>query len=368
MALKNNFRNIIRSYFRSIDLPLFATVVAISLFGVLNMFGIAGWEGPFFEKQFILVLLGIGVIVLFSFFNFRYFKNSSIIVFTLYLVSLALLAFPSFFQSIRGVNSWIVIGNFTLEPSELMKLAFIIVMAKYFSQRHIHIYQFRHIFISGIYYAIPAMMIISQPDLGSAIIFTLIWFGMLVASGINKKQLVLLGTLGLFIAIMGWLFVLKPYQKSRIVSFLDPYRDPRGTGYNLIQSKIAIGNGHIWGNGLGKGSQTNLGFLPEPKNDFVFSAAAEQFGLVGITAILGAISYIVSRILNIGLRSSNNFGKLFSVGMAIFIFSHAFIGAGVNIGLLPVTGIPFPFLSYGGSNLISLMLGMGIIQSIKRYG
>ncbi|OGN03245.1 MAG: hypothetical protein A2657_01200 [Candidatus Yanofskybacteria bacterium RIFCSPHIGHO2_01_FULL_44_110b] len=348
-------------------MPLFATTVAISFFGVINMFGIAGWEGPFFEKQLILVLIGIAVMILFSFFNFRYFKNSSILVFALYIFSLLLLAFPSFFQSIRGVNSWIIIGNFTLEPSELMKLAFIIVMAKYFSQRHIHIHQFRHIFVSGIYYAVPAAMIISQPDLGSAIIFTLIWFGMLIASGINKKQLGILAAVGLCILIIGWVFVLKPYQKSRIISFLDPYGDPKGTGYNLIQSKIAIGNGYIWGEGLGRGSQTNLGFLPEPKNDFVFSAVAEQFGLLGITGILAAIAHIISRILNVGLRAGSNFGKLFSIGMAIFIFAHAFVGAGVNVGLLPVTGIPFPFLSYGGSNLISIMIGLGIIQSIKRY-
>ena len=189
-----------------------------------------------------------------------------------------------------------------------------------------------------------------------------------MAIGISKRHLFLLVILAIVISFGSWMFVLKPYQKDRLLTFVNPSNDPRGSGYNLIQSKIAIGSGYWFGNGLGKGSQATLGFLPESHNDFVFAATAEQFGFVGIGLVMAAILFIIYRILAIGRAVASNFGKIFSIGMAVFIFSHALIGASVNIGLMPVTGIPFPFLSYGGSYLISIMSGLGIVQSIKRYG
>jgi rod shape determining protein RodA len=152
------------------------------------------------------------------------------------------------------------------------------------------------------------------------------------------------------------------------LSFLDPASDPHGSGYNLIQSKIAIGNGHWLGSGWGNGPQTRNGFLPEPYNDFVFAATADQFGLLGVSAVLAAILFVLSRILKIGQRAASNFGKLFTLGLVIFIATHTVIASAVNIGLMPVTGIPFPFLAYGGSSLISFMIAIGIAQSIKRYG
>jgi len=367
MALKKSFRNSIRSYFKEIDFPLFATVVAISLFSVLNMYGIDGF-GSFLTKQIIFVITGLGVMVLFSFFNYRYLKNYSFLVLFLYFVSIALLLLTFYSRSVRGVNAWIVLGQFTFEPAELAKLMLIIIMAKYFSQRHVHVNQFRHVFVSGIYYGIPVLIILVQPDLGSAIIFSLIWLSILVAVGINKKHFFLLVVLAVIVSYGSWIFVLKPYQKDRLLTFVNPGNDPRGSGYNLIQSKIAIGSGYWFGSGLGKGSQTTLGFLPESHNDFVFAAAAEQFGFIGISLVMAAILFIVYRILAIGRAIVSNFGKIFAIGMAVFIFAHALIGASVNIGLMPVTGIPFPFLSYGGSYLISIMSGLGILQSIKRYG
>lgn len=367
MALKRGFRNFTKSYFREIDLPLFATVVAISLFSIMNMYGIDRF-GLFFMKQIIFVLIGLGVMVSFSFFNYRYLKNYSFPVLFLYFASLFLLFLTFYSRSVRGVNAWIVLGQFTFEPAELAKLMLIILMAKYFSQRHVHINEFRHILIPGIYYGIPVLIILAQPDLGSAIIFSLIWISILIAIGINKKHLFLLIVLAIVASIGSWMFVLKPYQKDRLLTFMNPNNDPRGSGYNLIQSKIAIGSGYWFGNGLGKGTQSTLGFLPEPHNDFVFAATAEQFGFIGVGLVMAAILFIVYRILSIGRAVTSNFGKIFSIGMAVFILSHALIGASVNIGLMPVTGIPFPFLSYGGSYFISIMSGLGILQSIKRYG
>ncbi len=368
MALKRSFSSTFNRFTAGMDLPLFFAVLALCVFGLFNLYGIGRADNPYFIKQTIFVIAGSFFMVLCSFFNYRYLKNSSVLVFFFYIGSLILLMVPFFFHSIRGVRSWIVVGGLTFEPAELMKLIVIVLMAKYFSQRHSQINNFRHVLVSGIYSLLPAIIILVQPDLGSALIMVFIWLGMLLAVGIRARHLFVLAVLGLIFATAGWLFALKPYQKVRVLSFLSPTSDPRGSGYNLIQSKIAIGNGHLMGSGWGNGPQTANGFLPEPYNDFVFAATADQFGLVGIGAALAAVMFIIFRVLVIGQRSSSNFGKLFSLGMTIFIATHAIVGAGVNLGLMPVTGLPFPFISYGGSNLISLMGGLGILQSVKRYG
>ena len=366
MAPRRGFSNIIRHYFSGIDVTLFATVVAICLFAVFNLYGIGG-NDTLVARQAIFAGIGIVLMSILSFFNYRYFKNSSSLVLTFYIAAVLFLIMPFFFPSIRGVQSWVIIGGLTFEPAELMKLILIVLMAKYFSQRHTLINDFRHIIISGAYCLIPAAITLVQPDLGSAVIMAIIWLGMLMAAGINARHLFALMVIGLLTTVAAWLFVLKPYQQVRILSFMNPAEDPRGSGYSLIQSKIAIGNGYIFGNGWQNGPQTKNGFLPETYNDFIFAATADQFGLLGLVSVSAAILLIVSRILLIGQRAVSNFGKLFSVGLVIFIATHAVISAAVNVGLMPVTGIPFPFLSYGGSSLISFMMGIGIVQSIKRY-
>src|SRR3989338_7484393 len=305
MALKKSFRNsirqgltkkhLIRALFKEIDLPLFAAVAAVSLFSVLNMYGINGF-GPLFKKQIIFVAIGMAVMISFSFFNYRYLKNYSFPVLFFYFVSLILLLLPFYSRSVRGVNAWIVLGQFTFEPAELAKLMLIVLMAKYFSQRHVHINQFRHVLISGLYYLVPVLIILAQPDLGSAIIFSLIWLSILMAIGISKRHLFLLVILAVVISFGSWMFVLKPYQKDRLMTFINPNNDPRGSGYYLIQSKVAIGSGYWFGKGLGKGSQATLGFLPESHNDFVFAATTEQFGFIGIGLVMSAILFIVYRI------------------------------------------------------------------------
>ena len=366
--MPHSFSKNIRSYSREIDAPLFVAVAVISLSGALNLWGVVGADSLLFKKQLIFIVIGLIVMFALSFFNYRYLKNYSLPVLGFYFVSVFLLLLTFYSQSVRGVNSWIILGGLTFEPVELAKLMLIALMAKYFSQRHVHINDFRHIVVAGIYFSLPFVIIFIQPDLGSSIIFLAIWFGMLMAAGMNKRHLFLLISVGILVGYSAWLFALQPYQKTRITAFLDPYNDPRGSGYNIIQSKIAIGSGYFFGNGFGQGSQSNHGFLPEPHNDFAFAAFTEQFGLVGISAVMAIVLIIISRILYVGSRTISNFGKLFSIGLAVFIGSHVFISAGVNVGLLPVTGLSFPFLSYGGSHLLSLMVGLGILQSIKRYG
>ena len=363
-----NFIRLSRAYFREIDIVLFATIVAVSLFSVINLYGILGPESQFFKRQVTFLLIGFFIMILFSFFNYRYLKNYSLPVLAIYFLSVILLGLTFYSRTVRGTNSWIILGDLTFEPAELVKLALIILMAKYFSQRHVYIHQFKNIIIPGVYLLLPAVVIINQPDLGSAVVLGLIWISMIIAAGIDKKRLLIIVAAILVTACLSWLFVLRPYMKVSIVSFLNPYSDPLGSGYNVIQSKIAIGSGNWFGNGLGKGSQASLGFLPEAHNDFALAAFAEQFGFVGVSVFLGLILVVLYRIINIGAKTTSNFGKLFSIGLAVLIFLHVAVGTAVNMGLLPVTGISTSFLSYGGSHLVSLMAGLGILQSIKRYG
>ncbi|HTP56679.1 MAG TPA: FtsW/RodA/SpoVE family cell cycle protein [Candidatus Paceibacterota bacterium] len=371
MDLRSGFKGIstsARTLFGRIDLPLLIAVALLGAISVLNLYGIGGADHSLFQRQIVLVVLGLVVLVVTSTADYRALKSSRGPVLILYGISIVLLASTLWFAQIRNIRAWIVIGGVQFEPSELAKLALVILMAKYFSQRHVHIKQVRHIVASGIYCAVPAVIVLMQPDLGSAAIIAILWFVMLLSVGINKRHLFLLLTIGVIGSYLAWIWALAPYQKDRILAFIDPYKDPSGYGYHIIQSRTAIGSGGLWGAGLGKGSQATLGFLPEPYNDFAFAALAEQFGLAGVVVVMGLIWVVVWRVLRIGSGTSNNFARLFCVGVATFIGAHVFISASVNIGLLPITGIPFSLLSYGGSHLLSLSVTLGIVQSIARHG
>ena len=371
MELKKNSNSITRavsSYLANTDAPLWGAFLALSAISMLTLFGIGGINSPFFGRHVTTILVSLLVAAGFSSFNYRYLKNYSAPVLAAYFAGIILLLITLLSPSIRGTRAWIVFGGFSLEPSELVKLALIIVMAKYFSQRHTHISLFRHIIASGVYLGIPLAIILAQPDLGSSAVLVAIWLGMLLAAGINKRHLALLLGTGIVVATLAWQFGLAPYQRDRILAFVDPYKDPTGIGYNIIQSKIAIGSGGWFGKGLGEGTQASLGFLPEAYNDFAFAALAEQFGLVGVAVTLTLIIILLMRITSIAQRTENNFAKLCCLGITLFIGTHVFVNASVNLGILPITGLPFSFLSYGGSHWLALGIGIGIVQGIKRYG
>lgn len=370
MAGRSVFRDSKESvarYLRSIDLPLALATVALTVLGLMNLLGVGGADHALFRRQAVFLGLGIGLMVLFSFVNWRYLRNWSLPVMVIYGLAVLLLAATLYFPEIRGIRAWIVLGWFRLEPSELAKLALVILLAKYFSQRHVHIRQLRHVLVSGVYAAIPIGIILLQPDLGSAAILGAVWFAMLLAVGISNRHLFGLIAIAVVGSYVAWVYALAPYQQDRILAFIDPYQDPTGYGYHVIQSQIAIGSGHVFGRGLGEGSQAQLGFLPEPTNDFAFAAFIEQFGFVGLTALLALSGIVVFRILRVGQRATNNFARLFCMGIATVFFSHVLVSSAVNMGLMPITGLPFSFLSYGGSHLLSLMIGIGTVQSMNRY-
>lgn len=360
-------RGIVFRIFGRMDWLLLLAWGILVIFGLVTIAGIGPAARPFLIKQIWFSLLGLLVILSLSLVDYRVFKNYSLPVMAAYLASVFLLVLTLGSSSVRGVNAWISFGFLRLEPSEIAKLALVILLAKYFSQKHVEIHRIRHLVVSGLYVALMVGLVLLQPDLGSAFVFFLIWLAMLLAAGIKRRHLLLILIGTVLVGIVGSTYFLAPYQKNRLISFLNPYLDPQGEGYSIIQSKTAIGSGGLWGNGFGKGTQSRFGFLPEAHTDFIFAAFAEQFGFAGVLACLALLVFLLWRVVTVGFSSRNNFSRLFSLGFATFIFAHTLVNAGMNLGLLPITGIPFPFLSYGGSFSISLAAGMGLIASISRH-
>lgn len=352
------------SHLKKLDWWLVIIVVIIVGLSIASFYDIGPRAADFMKRQAVFLAIGIAVMLAVSFFDYRIFKNFSLASLILYFLAIALLWAALASQEIRGVSSWIIFKNFTFEPSELAKLSLVILLAKYFSQKHVEIYHARHILASAVYAFIPAALTFIQPDLGSVIVLALIWLAMLLFSGIKRNHLLVILMASVVIATISWFAVLKPYQKDRLASFINPYLDPRGSGYNILQAKTAIGSGQWHGIAFDK-KASQRALVPEPYNDFAFANFARKFGLAGIVTLIVLLLVLMFRIGSIAARTDNNFAKLFSLGFLTLIFAHVAINASVNLGLLPITGIPFSFLSYGGSHLVTLMIGLGIIQNIN---
>jgi len=295
------------------------------------------------------------------------FLRRSIVVFWLYIISvLSLLTLFIFGSIFSGAQSWLDFGLFSFQPAEFSKLALIILLAKYFSRRHVEIRNYVHIIISGAYAFILFLLILIQPDFGSALIIFMIWFGMVLVSGLSKKHLLVLISLGAAAFLALWFFVLADYQKDRIRTFLNPLEDIRGAGYNAYQSAVSVGSGQLLGKGVGYGTQSRLSFLPEYQTDFIFAAFAEEWGFVGVIILFICYAFLIFRIIFISYRGSSNFEVLFGLGVAIMFMSHFIVHVGMNIGVMPITGLTLPFMSYGGTNLLLSFISLGILVSMKK--
>jgi len=355
-------------HFRRLDWILITSVLLLVSFGLLSLYSSSLGRGDFFNFQKQLIFAGMGIILLFllSFLDYRILKNDPYLIFILYIFCVLALGGLFFFApEIRGVKSWYKIGPISIDPIEFTKLVLVILLAKYFTMRHVEMYRIHHILFSGLYVLVPGILIFLQPDLGSVLILIALWVAILIISGIKLRAFLILILSLLLILALGWSFFLKDYQKERITSFIFPQIDPIKAGWSQSQAKIAIGSGGIWGQGFGQGSQTQYGFLPEPQTDFIFSAIAEEFGLVGIAVLLGLFSILIWRIVKIAILATSNFVRLFTFGFAVLLISQIFINIGMNLGILPVIGIPLPLISYGGSSLIATCIGLGIIQGIR---
>ncbi len=354
-------------HLKQLDWILIGAAVLLVTFGLLSIYSSSLGKDDFlnFEKQLIFFGIGIILMFLFSFFDWRIFRESSPLILALYVLSLLGLAGLFFFApEIRGVKSWYRVGPVSIDPIEFAKLVLIIILAKYFSMRHIEMYRFKHILLSGLYVFLPATLIFIQPDLGSVLVLIALWIGVLLISGIKIRHFLILFLCGLLIFALSWTFLLEDYQKERVLSFLSS-EDPLGADWSQNQAKIAIGSGGILGQGIGSGSQTQYGFLPEPQTDFIFSAIAEETGLIGVLALLLLFCVLIWRIAKIAINSKSNFPRLFTTGFTIILISQIFIHIGMNLGLLPIIGLPLPLVSYGGSSLIATFISLGILQSIK---
>ena len=358
---------------KKLDWILIGAIVLLLTIGLLSIASASqARTGAFliFKKQITFAFIGLALLFLFSSIDYRFLRNYPAIILALYAISVILLILLFIFGSrIKGSVSWFRLsspaGSLGFEPVELTKLALIALLSKYFSSRHIDFGLIRHIFISGFYVFVPALLVLLQPDLGSAILLIVIWIGIMLFSGIRMKHLSILLLTFAILGGVSWEFFLKDYQRARILTFISPQKDTLGSGYNVAQSIIAIGSGRFWGKGLGHGSQSQLNFLPEQHTDFIFATIAEEWGFFGISLVLILWGIVFWRLFIIAMNSNTNFARLFIFGFTLLLLTHISINIGMNMGFFPVIGIPLPLLSYGGSNLIITLATFGIVQNIK---
>ncbi len=353
-------------WWRRFDWLLVGALIPLGAAGLVTMNSFTS-ESYFFERQLIWLALGALVLTVASLIDWRFLRRSGIVLGLYGFGCAVLLLLGVVAPTIKGAQSWFNLGAIALQPADFVKLILILVLAKYFSRRHVEIAHIRHIIISGFYAVIPFLLILFQPDFGSAVIIFLIWFGMIIFSGISKRHLFVVIGVGAAAFLVAWLFVFAPYQKARIVSFIHPLADIRGSGYNAFQSTVAVGSGQLVGKGVGYGTQSRLRFLPEYETDFIFAAFAEEWGLIGVVLFFALFGLVVWRIIKASMIAETNFEALFGIGLAIMLVGHFVINVGMNIGLLPVTGLTLPFVSYGGSHLVAEFLGLGMLLGMRRY-
>ena len=349
---------------RNLDYILLISVIILSVLSVFVMYSTDGGEILFHTKNhFVKLAVFFPLMIFIAFFNIKFWHNFSYII---YLFVIVLLIYVSFFGiKSSGSQRWMDLYLFVLQPSELMKIAIIMCLAKYFHRIKIeNVNSFTSITIVLSIIIIPIIFVISQPDLGTSILIALSGLIILWLGGVRIKYFIY-SLITFLISLPFIISFLKPYQKLRILTFLDPDRDPLGAGYQIIQSKIAIGSGGLNGKGFLKGTQSYLDFLPEKHTDFIFTLFSEEFGFIGSVGLLILYSIIIFRIVRIGAISRSNFARLFCFGYAFAIFIYIVVNLSMVLGLLPIVGSPLPIMSYGGSSMLATMIGFGIVLSAK---
>ena len=349
---------------KNLDYVLIISVALLSIISLFVMYSTDGGEVLFHTKNhFIKLAVFFPLMIFVAFFNIKFWHNFSYII---YLLIILLLVWVSFFGiKSSGSQRWMDVYLFVLQPSELMKVAIILCLAKYYHRLKIeNVNSFTSIIFVLSLITIPIIFVISQPDLGTSILIALSGLIILWLGGVKFKYF-MYSFITFLISLPFIISFLKPYQKLRILTFLDPDRDPLGAGYQIIQSKIAIGSGGLDGKGFLKGTQSYLDFLPEKHTDFIFTLFSEEFGFIGSVGLLILYSIIIFRIMRIGSISRSNFARLFCFGYAFAIFIYIVVNLSMVLGLLPIVGSPLPILSYGGSSMLATMIGFGIVLSAK---
>ncbi|MDI7260670.1 MAG: rod shape-determining protein RodA [Thermodesulfobacteriota bacterium] len=360
-----------RRLFIHFDYTLLGIVLLIASIGILNLYSATSngetVGAPLYLKQILWLAIGLGVMSIIAFVEYRYYTDIAYIAYTIAVVLLILVLGYGIITS--GAQRWVKVGPFSFQPSEFVKISLIMALAKFFQRPPGREgYSLRQLAFPFLFLFVPMVLILKQPDLGTAIILLLVFLSVLVFVKIRWSSLITLTVIGTSILPLAWRF-LKDYQKKRIITFFNPDLDPLGAGYHLIQSKIAVGSGGIIGKGFMKGSQCKLGFLPEQHTDFIFSAFGEEWGLAGSLVVVGLYLILILWGLRIAVESKDRFGAILSFGIVAMFFWHVFINITMVMGLMPVVGIPLPLLSYGGSFLLSVLIGIGLLLnvSMRRY-
>jgi|TARA_B100001142_G_scaffold65114_1_gene64518 rod shape determining protein RodA len=349
---------------KELDYILLTSVLLLSILSLFVMYSTDGGEILFHTKShFSKIIIFFPLMIFIAFFNIKWWHNLS---YLFYFAVILLLIYVSFFGiKSSGSRRWMDLYLFNLQPSELMKIAIILCLAKYYHRIKIeNVNSITSIMTVVTIILIPIIMVLSQPDLGTSILIAASGLIVLWLGGVKIKYFIY-SFIVFLISLPFVISFLKPYQKLRILTFLDPDRDPLGAGYQIIQSKIAIGSGGLDGKGFLKGTQSYLDFLPEKHTDFIFTLFSEEFGFIGSVALLILYSIIIIRILRIGAISRSNFSRLFCFGFAFAIFIYIVVNLSMVLGLLPIVGSPLPILSYGGSSMLATMIGFGIVLSAK---
>ncbi len=312
-----------------------------------------------------MVFAAVGLVVFFvaARTDYRAWSKMTPMLYWLMLVSLA--AVLLFSRSVLGAQRWIDVGFFQFQPSEFAKIIVIIVLAKFFAEHYDQLHRGRYLLLSLAYLAVPVAFVMKQPDLGTAMVLLAIWLAMALVSRVRKLHLLAIAGVGLALMPLG-LKLLKPFQLARLQTFINPTADPLGTGYNAYQSTVTVGSGQVFGRGLAAGSQSQLNFLPSlaQHTDFIFAVLGEKLGFVGGALLLALFGVLMLRGIVIAYRSQDRFGMFLATGVVAMILFHVVINTGMNMGIAPVTGIPLPFVSYGGTSLIIGMAAIGLLESV----
>jgi rod shape determining protein RodA len=356
-----------RRIFHYFDWVLLAFIICVCAMGILNIYstGFSAAEGrtPFYLKQMQWIVLGLVFMMFIFFVDYRVIVEYAYIIYSVAIVLLVLVFVIG--SSSHGAQRWIGGGFFAIQPSELMKVIIIITLARYFDDHKSNEpYKIKELLIPLVIVAVPFVLILKQPDLGTALMLIVVFVSIVFFMGVDKKSLIFALASSLVLIPTAWHF-LKDYQRERLITFLDPESDPLGSGYHIIQSKIAVGSGEIFGKGFLSGSQTQLKFLPEQQTDFVFSVFAEEWGFIGSIVLIAIFTVIIFWGLKIALQARDLLGTIIAFGVTALISWEVFINIGMVLGILPVVGIPLPFFSYGGSAMLSLMAAMGLLINVS---
>ncbi|MFZ2300221.1 MAG: rod shape-determining protein RodA [Candidatus Moraniibacteriota bacterium] len=351
----------LRTFFK-FDWMLCAATALLLGVSLLTLYSLSTAGGTdYFFRQLIFAGLGIGVMIFAAFLDYRHIaKYSTAFYFITIIILLAVLLFGA---TVRGTAGWLSFGVFQVQPVEIAKITLIIFLASFISKKKSELGEWTRLIASLLLSSALIFLVLRQPDLGSSVVLAAIWAGMIFASGLRAKHLIVLFLLGTILLSGSW-FTLEDYQKNRINTFIHPESDPRGSGYNVLQAIVAVGSGGLTGKGIGHGSQSQLNFLPEKHTDFIFAVIAEELGVTGAFFVIGLYGTLLYRIRRIGDQASDNFGYLVAVGVLVMFFAQIAINIGMNIGLFPVTGLPAPLLSYGGSSLLSALFAIGLLLSV----